>query len=162
MSSELSGDRKAAMEQKIEALRRMIAFSRSVPNSWNEHDNLARTRRAASASMRRSSIAISVRCCRPRSCSFRAACAPQRLQGAADRSRARDDEPDRRRQWLRNGHHAQNFASGADREFLQQMGYERNPIAKRTAVSQRCLHRSTPRWIRRRQLPGAKDLAAAF
>ena len=31
------------MERKIEALKRMIAFSRSVPNNWNEHDRLAKT-----------------------------------------------------------------------------------------------------------------------
>ena len=31
------------MERKIEAFKRMIAFSRSVPNNWNEHDRLAKT-----------------------------------------------------------------------------------------------------------------------
>ena len=31
------------MERKIEALKRMIAFSRSVPDRWNEHDRLAKT-----------------------------------------------------------------------------------------------------------------------
>ena len=34
---------RAAMEQKIAALRRMIAFSRTVPNAWSEHDKLANT-----------------------------------------------------------------------------------------------------------------------
>ena len=31
------------MEHKIAALRRMIAFSRTVPNAWKEHDKLAKT-----------------------------------------------------------------------------------------------------------------------
>ena len=31
------------MERKIEAFRQMIAFSRSVPNRWSEHDRLAKT-----------------------------------------------------------------------------------------------------------------------
>ena len=31
------------MERKIAALRRMIAFSRTVPNAWGEHDKLAKT-----------------------------------------------------------------------------------------------------------------------
>ena len=39
----LTGDAKLAMERKIEALKRMIAFSRSVPDNWNEHDRLAKT-----------------------------------------------------------------------------------------------------------------------
>src|ERR1035441_4262364 len=38
-----TGDARFAMERKIEALKRMIVFSRSVPNSWNEHDQLAKT-----------------------------------------------------------------------------------------------------------------------
>ena len=31
------------MGRKIEAVKRMIAFSRSVPDKWNEHDRLAKT-----------------------------------------------------------------------------------------------------------------------
>src|SRR4029079_14629112 len=39
----LRGSAKIAMERKIEAFKRMIAFSRSVPNRWSEHDRLAKT-----------------------------------------------------------------------------------------------------------------------
>jgi len=35
-------DRKA-MERKIATLKKMIAFSRTVPNAWSEHDKLAKT-----------------------------------------------------------------------------------------------------------------------
>jgi hypothetical protein len=42
-SEQLSGDPKAAMERKIAAIRKMIAFSRTVPNRWHEHDKLAKT-----------------------------------------------------------------------------------------------------------------------
>ena len=31
------------MDRKIEALKKMIAFSRTVPNAWSEHDKLAKT-----------------------------------------------------------------------------------------------------------------------
>ena len=41
-AGQLTGDANAAMERKIEALRRMIAFSRTVPNQWSEHDKLAK------------------------------------------------------------------------------------------------------------------------
>ena len=63
-----SGETKAALERKIDAVRRMIAFSRTVPDDWNEHDKLANTPRA-SPSTPSISTSMSVRCCRPRSSS---------------------------------------------------------------------------------------------
>jgi hypothetical protein len=37
------GPQRAAVEKKVAALRKMVAFSRSVPNAWSEHDKLAKT-----------------------------------------------------------------------------------------------------------------------
>jgi hypothetical protein len=37
----LEGEPKAALEKKIEVLRRMVKFSRSGPDSWSEHERLA-------------------------------------------------------------------------------------------------------------------------
>jgi hypothetical protein len=39
----LAGESKTALERKIEVVQRMIEFSRSVPDDWNEHDRLANT-----------------------------------------------------------------------------------------------------------------------
>jgi hypothetical protein len=39
----LAGEAKQGLENKIEALRRMIKFCRTVPDDWNEHDVLANT-----------------------------------------------------------------------------------------------------------------------
>jgi hypothetical protein len=39
----LSGDQREAMLAKIAALRRMIAFSRTVPNNWNAQEKLGET-----------------------------------------------------------------------------------------------------------------------
>jgi len=39
----LTGPAKLSMERKIEGLKRMITYSRSVPNRWSEHDRLAKT-----------------------------------------------------------------------------------------------------------------------
>ncbi len=39
----LAGESKQALESKIEALRRMIKFCRTVPDDWNQHDLLANT-----------------------------------------------------------------------------------------------------------------------
>lgn len=44
-AEKLSGDAKAALVGKIEVLRRMIAFCRTVPDQWNEHEQLANTPR---------------------------------------------------------------------------------------------------------------------
>ena len=43
-SAEPSGEpARKAMDQKIAVLKKMIAFSRTVPNAWSEHDKLAKT-----------------------------------------------------------------------------------------------------------------------
>ena len=39
----LSGAERKALEPKIATLKKMIAFSRTVPNAWSEHDKLAKT-----------------------------------------------------------------------------------------------------------------------
>ncbi len=65
---EQSGGARPAMAQKIEAVQRMIAFSRTVPNLWSEHDQLAKNTPGGNGhSCRESWIATSVHCCRPRS-----------------------------------------------------------------------------------------------
>ena len=43
IADKLTGPAKKAMQQKIEAVRRMVAFSRTVPDIWQEHDRLAKT-----------------------------------------------------------------------------------------------------------------------
>jgi len=43
--AQLSGDAKAALAAKIVVLQRMIAFCRTVPDRWSEHDALANTPR---------------------------------------------------------------------------------------------------------------------
>jgi len=43
--AQLSGDAKAALAAKIAVLQRMIAFSRTVPDRWSDHDALANTPR---------------------------------------------------------------------------------------------------------------------
>jgi hypothetical protein len=43
LADKLTGPAKQAMQQKIETVRRMVAFSRTVPDIWQEHDRLAKT-----------------------------------------------------------------------------------------------------------------------
>jgi hypothetical protein len=42
-ASQVSGDAKSRLHKKIAVVRRMIAFSRTVPVRWSEHDKLAKT-----------------------------------------------------------------------------------------------------------------------
>ncbi len=42
-AAQLPPDQRAALEHKIDILRRMIAFARSVPDAWGEHEILANT-----------------------------------------------------------------------------------------------------------------------
>jgi hypothetical protein len=42
-AAQLPDDRKSELENKIEILRRMIAFTRSVPDAWGRHEILANT-----------------------------------------------------------------------------------------------------------------------
>ena len=42
-ATQAPADQKGTLENKIEALRRMIAFTRSVPDAWGQHEMLANT-----------------------------------------------------------------------------------------------------------------------
>jgi hypothetical protein len=42
-ASRLADGQRQALDSKIEALRKMVAFARSVPDDWNQHEILANT-----------------------------------------------------------------------------------------------------------------------
>ncbi len=44
-AAQLPADQRQALERKIEILRRMIAFARSVPDDWGQHEILANTQK---------------------------------------------------------------------------------------------------------------------
>jgi hypothetical protein len=163
-TEQLSGEPRAAMEQKIEALQRMIAFSRSVPNAWSAHDNLAKN----TAGGMGIHAAILDRDIGP-------LLQTQKLLNSVLYAR-------------RNGHRAPLTAgelelmnltgdgNGLDivmmppelrqrvptANFFQQQGYERNPIARRTGVAAALLAAIDAKMDQASQLPGAKELATAF
>ena len=120
----LTGDARLAIERKIEALKRMIAFSRSVPDNWNEHDRLAKTT-AGGMGIHAAILDIDIGPLLQvqKLLEFGALRARQGLHGAAHRGRTGIDEFDRRRQRLRHGDHAAGHARArADREFLPAVG----------------------------------------
>ncbi|MET0968684.1 MAG: hypothetical protein ABWY18_05735, partial [Tardiphaga sp.] len=43
MAARLPGPQRQALERKIAVVKRMVAFSRSIPGNWSEHEKLGRT-----------------------------------------------------------------------------------------------------------------------
>jgi hypothetical protein len=164
MAEGLTGDPKKAMEQKIEAVRRMVAFSRTVPNAWSEHDNLAKNT--------------------PGGLGIHAAILDRDIGPLLQTQKLLDSVLFARRK----GHDAPLTAAelemmnltgdgnGFDMvamppavrqrvptaNFFQQSGYERNPIARRTGVVAALFASIDKKMDEGSQLQGAKDLAAAY
>ena len=159
-----TGDARFAMERKIEALKRMIAFSRSVPDSWNEHDRLAKTTAGGMGihaaildidigpQLQVQKLLNSVRFARAKGYSAPLRAAELELMNLTGDGNGIDmvTMPQTLRQQVPTAN------------FFQQSGYERNPVARRTGVVAGLLADIEGKMTRSSQSPGAKDLAAAF
>ena len=156
----LTGDAKVAMERKIEALRRMVAFSRTVPNVWSEHDNLAKNTagglgihaanldRDIGPLLQTQKLLNSVLFARSKG-----------RDSAVDGGRARADEFHRRWERARHGHDAAGPAGSACRPriFSSSRATSAIPSRARPASLQPCLRRSRPGWITRRDCPAPRS-----
>jgi hypothetical protein len=161
---ELTGDAKTAMERKIEALRRMIAFTRTVPNQWSEHDKLAKTTpgglgihaaildRDIGPLLQAQKLLNSVLFARRRGYDTPLTAAELEMMNLTGDGNGFDmvTMPPAVRQRVPTAN------------FFQQSGYERNPIARRTGVVAALFASIETKMDQTSQLPGAKDMAAAF
>jgi hypothetical protein len=161
---ELAGDAKAAMEQKIEAARRMVAFCRTVPNAWSEHDILAKTTpggfgvhaavldRDLGPLLQTQKLINSVKFARSKGHKAPLTAAELEMLNLTGDGNGIDMV----------------MMPAALRErvvtanFFQQQGYERNPIARRTGTVAALFAAIDAKMDQASQLQGAKDLAAAF
>ena len=163
-SKSLAGEAKLAMERKIEALKRMIAYSRSVPQNWNEYDRLAKTTaggigihaaildRDLGPFMQVQKLANSVRFARTKHYDAPLTAAELELMNLTGDGNGTDMimmPPELR-------------ARVPTANFFQQSGYERNPVARKTGVVAGLIADIEGKMSRAAQSPGAKDLAAAF
>ena len=160
----LNGDAKPAMERKIEAIKRMIAFTRTVPNNWNEFDKLAKTTpggigihavvldRDIGPLLQVQKLLNSVRFARAKHYDAPLTAAELELMNLTGDGNGLDMVmmPAALR------------ARVPTANFFQQSGYERNPVARRTGVVAGLLADIEGKMNRASQSPGAKDLAAAF
>ena len=159
-----TGEPRLAMERKIEAFKRMIAFSRSVPNHWNDHDRLAKTT-AGGMGIHAAILDIdigpllqvqkllnSVLFARAKGYSAPLSAAELELMNLTGDGNGIDMVmmPQTLRQQVPTAN------------FFQQSGYERNPVARRTATVAGLIADMESKMARGAQSPGAKDLAAAF
>ena len=160
----LGGEARAAMGRKIEAVKRMIAFSRSVPDKWNEHDRLAKTT-AGGMGIHAAILDIdigpllqvqklinSVRFARARGYTAPLSAADLELMNLTGDGNGFDmvSMPQALRERVPTAN------------FFQQSGYARNPVARRTATVAGLLADIEGKMTRASQAPGARDLAAAF
>ena len=159
-----TGDARFALERKIEALKRMIAFSRSVPDSWNEHDRLAKTTAGGMGihaaildidigpQLQVQKLLNSVRFARAKGYSAPLRAAELELMNLTGDGNGIDmvTMPQALRERVPTAN------------FFQQSGYERNPVARRTGVVAGLLADIEGKMTRASQSPGAKDLAAEF
>ncbi len=160
----LSGDPKTAIERKIEAVRRMVAFSRSVPNNWNDHDRLAKTTPGGMGIhaaildidlgplLQSQKLLNSVLFARSKGHKARLTAAELELMNFTGDGNGIDMVlmPQALREQVPTAN------------FFQQTGYERNPIARRTGTVAGLLASIETRMDQWSKLPGARDLAAAF
>ena len=160
----LSGGDRLVMERKIEALKRMIAFSRSVPNSWNEHDRLAKTTigglgiHAAILDidigplLQVQKLLDSVQFARAKGYMAPLTAAELELMNLTGDGNGFDMVTMPREMRARV----------PTANFFQRSGYERNPVARRTKVVAGLIAEIQSHINLNSATPGARDLAAAF
>ena len=162
--SQSAGPRRPAMERKIEALRRMIAFCRTVPYAWNEHDKLAKFTRGGvgvhavlldrdiGPLLQTQKLLDSVVFARARGHAAPLTAVELEMMNFTGDGNGFDmvTMP----QELRERVPTSNF-------FLRG-GYERNPIARRTGTVAALYAAIDAKMDRASREPGARELAAAF
>jgi len=160
----LSGTTKVALERKIEALKRMIAYSRSVPNRWSEHDRLAKTTLGGfgihaavldidlGPMLQVQKLTDSVRFARAKGYTAPLTAAELELMNLTGDGNGFDmvTMPQAMRTRVPTAN------------FFEQQGYERNPVARRTGVVANLIADIETKMKHAVQAQGARDLAAAF
>jgi hypothetical protein len=159
----LRDERKGALERKIEILRRMVAFSRTVPVQWSEHVKLAATPRGLALHALNLDIDTGP------------LLQTQKLLDSVVHARAKGIKRPLTAAELEmlnltgdgNGFDMISMPSPMRAQvptsnFFQRGGYERNPVAIRNNVVEKLLAATDAKMDKEIQLQGAKDLAAAF
>lgn len=160
----LRGEARRQMDRKIEALRRMIVYARSVPYRWSELDKLAKTTiggwglHAAvldldlGPMLQVQKLTNSVKFARAKGLKRPLTAAELELMNLTGDGNGIDMVlmPQALRERVPTAN------------FFQQNGYERNPVARRTRVVANLIADMEAQMARGAQASGARELAAAF
>lgn len=159
-----TGTRKAALLGKLDVLRRMVAFTRTVPNQWSEHDKLAKTTAKGMGVhaavldldlgpwLQARKLVNSVLFARAKGYMRTLTAAELELMNFTGDGNGFDivTMPNTLR------HHVPTA------NFFLQEGYERNPIAQRTGTVAKLIAAIEATAARGARAPGARELAGAF
>ncbi len=160
----LQGDERSALERRAEALKRMIAHSRSVPYAWAEHDKMAKFTakgyalhaaifdRDIGPLLQTQKLLDSVLFARRNGWAAPLTAAELELMNFTGDGSGFD--------MVTMPHEFRDKVPTAN--FFQPRGYSRNPIAKRTGTVARLIASIETKMDRASQLPGAQEMVAAF
>jgi hypothetical protein len=160
----MSGAAKLSIERKIEALKRMIAHSRTGPQRWGDWDKMAKTTPAGigihAAILDRDigpllqvqKLATSVHFARMKGYTAPLTAPELELMNLTGDSTGLD--------MVMMPADFRGRVPTAN--FFQRNGYERNPVARRTGVVGKLIADMENQMARGAQSPGARELAAAF
>jgi hypothetical protein len=160
----LSGPARAAMDKKIAATKKMVAFVRSVPYQWVEHEKLSQTKRAGvgihaalfdidlGPLLQAQKLVESLAFAKSKGHEQPLTGAELEMMNLTGDGNGIDlvTMPDEVRPQVPTSN------------FFQRYGYERNPIARRTGVVSALYASMDAKMDRVSQLPGAVELAVAF
>jgi hypothetical protein len=162
-AAQLSGAPRQAMERKIAVFKRMVAFARSVPDTWSDHEKLANTPQGwavhamvldidVGPQLQVHKLLTSVIFARDKGFSRPLSAAELEMMNLTGDGTGLDmvTMPLGMREQVPTAN------------FFQRGGYERNPVAIRHNTVAKLLAITNNRMDSNSNLPGAKELAAAF
>jgi hypothetical protein len=162
-AAQLSGPPRQAMDHKIAVLKRMVAFVKSVPDEWGAHEKLGDTPQGWAVHamvldidvgplLQTHKLLTSVIFAREKGYTRALTAAELEMMNLTGDGTGLDmvTMPQAMREQVPTSN------------FFQRSGYERNPVAIRHNTVAKLLAVTNARMDSNSQLPGAKDLAAAF
>jgi hypothetical protein len=162
-AAQLSGEQRKKMDHKLAALKRMVAFARSVPDEWAQHEKLGDTPQGwalhamvldidVGPLLQTHKLLTSVIFARAKGYHRPLTAAELEMMNLTGDSTGLDmvTMPIAMREQVPTSN------------FFQRSGYERNPVAIRHNTVAKLLAITDSRMDSNSQLPGAKELAAAF
>jgi hypothetical protein len=162
-AAQLSGAPRKAMDHKIAVLKKMVAYARSVPDDWSQHEKLADTPQGwalhamvldvdVGPLLQTHKLLTSVIFARAKGHTRPLSAAELEMMNLTGDGTGLDmvTMPQALREVVPTSN------------FFQRSGYERNPVAIRHNTVAKLLAVTDSRMDSNSNLPGAKELAAAF